>query len=163
MAVSGHLADDISQAYNLSANRCKLTPRRLLGHRGRIGFMDPVKSFLRLHGNPHPIRTGAVAALILFFVLAVRSAQTPAHSNGGEVSPPASAAKDQPAPSLPSQTGGGKKAGLDKTKADVEQLSALADQLRDQLDKLNPNVLSIGILEKTQTIEKLARQIREEA
>jgi hypothetical protein len=125
--------------------------------------MGPLKSVVRLHGITHSLRTVVLAALILLFVVAVRSAQNPAVPNGGEVLPPESTAKDQSAPAPPRQVGGAKKTGREKTKTDVAQLSVLADQLRDELNKMNPNVFSLDILEKTQAIEKLAKQIKEEA
>jgi hypothetical protein len=125
--------------------------------------MGPVNSLLRLHGIVHSSRTVVVAALILLFVVAVRSAQNPAVPNGGDGSPPDSAVKNPSAPTPPKQVGGAKKDGLEKTKTDVAQLSALADKLRDELNDLNPNIFSLDILQKTQAIEKLAKQIKEDA
>ena len=125
--------------------------------------MGPVNSLLRVHGIMHTLRTVVLAGLILLFVVAVRSAQNPAVPNGGEVLPPDSAVKDQSAPAPPVQAGSAKKTGREKTKTDVAQLSALADQLRDELNEMNPNVFSLDILQKSQAIEKLAKQIKEEA
>lgn len=125
--------------------------------------MGPVNSLPRVHGIMHSLRAVVLTALILLFVVAVRSAQNPAVPNGGDVSPPDSAVKDQFVRTPPRQVGGAKKDGLEKTKTDVAELSALADKLRDELNKMNPNIFSLDILQKTQAIENLAKQIKEDA
>jgi predicted mannosyl-3-phosphoglycerate phosphatase (HAD superfamily) len=55
------------------------------------------------------------------------------------------------------------KSNLEKTKTDAAELSALADQLRDELKKMNINVFSFKVIEETEKIEKLAKKIKEEA
>jgi hypothetical protein len=44
---------------------------------------------------------------------------------------------------------------------DVQRLYALSTELKDEVDRTNPDtVLSMSVLKRTQDIEKLARQIR---
>jgi hypothetical protein len=61
------------------------------------------------------------------------------------------------------QKGEAKKSNLEKARTDAAELSALADQLRDELKKMNANVLSLDIIRKTEKVEKLARKIKAEA
>jgi len=56
-----------------------------------------------------------------------------------------------------------KKSKLEKTRTDAAELSALADQLRDELKNMNVNVLPLDVLEKAQKLEKLAKKIKGEA
>jgi hypothetical protein len=47
---------------------------------------------------------------------------------------------------------------------DVQRLYALSTELKDEVDRSDPNaVLSVSVLKRTQDIEKLAKQIRERA
>ena len=55
------------------------------------------------------------------------------------------------------------KANFDTMKRDAKELADLAKNLQDQLDKSNENVLSLGIVEKADKIEKLARKIKSTA
>jgi len=55
------------------------------------------------------------------------------------------------------------KANFDKMKRDAKELSDLAKDLQEQLDKSNENILSLGIVEKADKIEKLARKIKSTA
>jgi hypothetical protein len=55
------------------------------------------------------------------------------------------------------------KANFDKMKRDAKELADLAKNLQDQLDKSNENVLSLGVVEKADKIEKLARKIKSTA
>ena len=55
-----------------------------------------------------------------------------------------------------------KKSRFDQTKIDAAELSALADQLRDELSKMNVNVLSLDVIQKTEQVEKLAKKIKGE-
>ena len=55
------------------------------------------------------------------------------------------------------------KANFDKMKRDAKELADLAKDLQDQLDKSNENVLSLGIVDKADKIEKLARKIKSTA
>ncbi len=48
-------------------------------------------------------------------------------------------------------------------KRDAKELADLAKDLQDQLDKSNENVLSLGIVDKADKIEKLARKIKSTA
>jgi hypothetical protein len=55
------------------------------------------------------------------------------------------------------------KANFDRMKRDAKELADLAKDLQDQLDKSNENVLSLGIVDKADKIEKLARKIKSTA
>ena len=44
---------------------------------------------------------------------------------------------------------------------DTEKLLALAAELKQHVDKTNPNVLSLDVIKKAQEIEKLAKSVRE--
>jgi len=47
---------------------------------------------------------------------------------------------------------------------DVQRLYALSTELKDEVDRSDPNtLLSVSVLKRTQDIEKLAKQIRERA
>ncbi len=46
-------------------------------------------------------------------------------------------------------------------KRDTEKLLALATELKTEVDKADENVLSLGVLRKTEQIEKLAKSVRE--
>ena len=70
---------------------------------------------------------------------------------------------EQPAPEPPKGKGEGKKSNLAKTKDDAAELSAVADQLRDELNKMNINVLSLDVIQKTEQLEKLAKKLKGDA
>ncbi|MGD0128827.1 MAG: hypothetical protein ABSF46_26030 [Terriglobia bacterium] len=55
------------------------------------------------------------------------------------------------------------KANFDRMKRDAKELADLAKDLQEQLDKSNENVLSLGIVDKADKIEKLARKIKSTA
>jgi RNA polymerase-binding transcription factor DksA len=99
----------------------------------------------------------------LLTTVSVRSAQSPAPPKNEEVPPPAAAVKNEAALTPSNPKGEPKNSNLEKTKADAAELSALADQLRDELKKMNANVFSLDIIEKTQKVEKLAKKIKGEA
>ena len=100
--------------------------------------------------------------MILLCSLCLPGAQNPPAPKSAEPSSPPPAENNQAVPVLPKQEEP-RKTGREKAQADAAQLSTLADQLRDQLNKLNVNVLPLAVLQKTETIEKLARKIRGEA
>lgn len=52
------------------------------------------------------------------------------------------------------------KANFEKMKHDTQELSDLAKALQLELAKSNENVLSLGIVDKADKIEKLAKQIK---
>ena len=125
--------------------------------------MNPTYPLRRLRGLILPLGVGVVAALVLLTSISVRSAQNPAPPKNEEVSPPAAAVKNEAALTPSNPKGEPKNSNLEKTKTDAAELSALADQLRDELKKMNANVLSLEIIEKTQKVEKLAKKIKGEA
>jgi len=101
-----------------------------------------------------------VAAAFLLTPVAGRSAQDTAKDPGPL---PSSPAGDQAALAPPKAAVQSKKSGIEKTKDDAAELSQLADQLRDEVDKLNINVLPLDVLHKTEAVEKLAKKIKAEA
>jgi len=110
-----------------------------------------------------PLGVGIVAALVLLTAASVRSAQNPAPPKNAEALAPPSAVKDQATLITPKEKEEPKKSNLEKTRTDAAELSALADQLRDELNKMNANVLALDVIEKTQRLEKLAKKIKGEA
>jgi hypothetical protein len=52
------------------------------------------------------------------------------------------------------------KANFEKMKRDAGELADLAKALQEELNKSNENILSLGIVEKADKIEKLARRIK---
>ncbi len=104
-----------------------------------------------------------VAAIVMLTSVPVRSAQNPSPPKSGEALSPPPASDNPAAANSPKDKGEPKKTNLDKTRTDAAELSALADQLRDELKNLNVNVLPLDVLEKTQKLEKLARKIKGEA
>jgi hypothetical protein len=106
---------------------------------------------------------GIAGALVLLTAVSLRGAQNPAPPKNGEAlsSPPA--VNDQAALITPKEKEGPKKSNLEKSKTDAAELSTLADQLRDELEKMNAYVLPLDVLEKTEKLEKLAKKIRGEA
>lgn len=77
--------------------------------------------------------------------------------------PASPAVNCQTPPVIPKPKEEPKKTSREKAKSDAAELSTLADQLRDQLNKINVNVLSLDVIQKTEEIEKLAKQIKGEA
>jgi hypothetical protein len=117
----------------------------------------------KLRGYIIPIGLGVGAALVLLAALPVRSAQEPsAHPDGEVLSPPA-AVKDRAALTPPDQKGDPKESNLEKTKTEAAELSTLADQVRNELNKMTVDVFSLDIVEKTEKIEKLAKKIKDNA
>jgi len=55
------------------------------------------------------------------------------------------------------------KANFEKMKRDADELAALAKSLQEDLDKSNVNILSLGVVEKAERIEKLAKKIKSTA
>jgi ssRNA-specific RNase YbeY (16S rRNA maturation enzyme) len=110
-----------------------------------------------------PLGAGVAAALVLLTTLSLRSAQNPAPAKNGEVLSPPAAVNNQAALIAPKQNEEPKKSNLERTRTDAAELSALADQLRDELKKTNVNVLPLDVLEKTEKLEKLAKKIKGEA
>jgi len=53
------------------------------------------------------------------------------------------------------------KADYQKTLEDARALSKLADELKADLEKSDYNVLSVGMLKKTDDIDRLAKRIRD--
>jgi hypothetical protein len=104
-----------------------------------------------------------IAALFLLTAVPTRSAQDSPPLKNGEALSSTSAVNDQAALTAPKQNGEPKKSKLEKTKTDAAELSALADKLRDELKKMNVNVFSLDVIQKTEEVEKLAKKIKGEA
>ncbi|MCU1225835.1 MAG: hypothetical protein JWQ42_3928 [Edaphobacter sp.] len=48
-----------------------------------------------------------------------------------------------------------------KLAADTDKLLVLATELKQEVDKTNKDVLSVGVIKKADEIEKLARSVKE--
>ena len=118
---------------------------------------------LNFRGFILPLGVVVVGAVVLLTSGSVRSAQNPGPTKNGEVLAPPSGVNDQATLITPKEKEELKKSNLEKTRADAAELSALADDLRDELKKMNVNVLPLDVIEKTEKLEKLARKIKGEA
>lgn len=110
-----------------------------------------------------PLSVGVVAVCVFLATVPLRGGQNPSPPSNGEALLPSPAVTNQAALVSSKQQGQPKKSKLEKTKTDAAKLSALADQLRDELKKMNANVLSLDVIQKTEEVEKLAKKIRGEA
>jgi pyruvate/2-oxoglutarate dehydrogenase complex dihydrolipoamide acyltransferase (E2) component len=103
-----------------------------------------------------------VTAWFLLANVSGRSGQNSAPAAPVQTASNPAPAESQPAPVPPEQKSAQPKSSRDEAKTDAAQLSALADQLHDEMNKSNIHVLSLDILQKTEQIEKLARKIKGE-
>jgi hypothetical protein len=97
-----------------------------------------------------------VILLAIAAFCAVKISATP-QSQAQEAAPPRP--QGLTAPSRPETP---QKSNRDKAQADAAELAATAGQLRDELQKLNVNVFSLGAVRETEAIEKLAKKIKAE-
>lgn len=125
--------------------------------------MFRTRPLLKLRGFILPLGVGVVAALILLTTVSVPSAQTPASAKTEKALSPPAVANDQAALTTLNQKAEPKNFNLEKTRIDAAELSALADQLRDELKKMNVNVLSLDVVKKSEEVERLAKKIKGEA
>jgi hypothetical protein len=125
--------------------------------------MNRPRPLLKVFRFIFPWSAGVVAALVLLTTVSVPSAQNPATPKNGEALSPPSAVNEQAVLTTPKQKGEPKKSNLEKTKDDAAELCALANQLRDELNKMNPNVFSLDVIQKTVEVEKLAKKIKGDA
>ncbi len=80
-----------------------------------------------------------------------------------QIQPPNPGADMNPSPLTPKQQRDLQKANFAKMKQDADELAALAKSLQDEVNKSNANVLSLGVVEKADKIEKLAKKIKNSA
>jgi hypothetical protein len=118
---------------------------------------------VKFRGFTLPLGVGVIAALVLLTTVSMRSAQNPGPPKNGEVLSSPSAVNGQAALITPKPKGDTEQSNLEKTRTDAAELCALADQIRDELNKMNVNVLPLDVIKKTVTVEKLAKKIKEEA
>jgi hypothetical protein len=110
-----------------------------------------------------PSGVGVVAALVLLTTVFMRSAQNPASLQSGDVLSSPAAVNNGASLTTAKEKAEPKKSNLEMTKTDAAELAALADKLRDELNKMNVNVLSLDVIQKTEEVEKLAKKIKGEA
>jgi hypothetical protein len=84
-------------------------------------------------------------------------------SSQGQVPSPSEPPGMNPSPLTPKQQRAVLKANFAKMKEDADQLADLAKSLQEDLNKSNENVLSVGVVEKADKIEKLAKKIKSAA
>ena len=106
---------------------------------------------------------GIAASFVLLSTKPLRSMQNPPLAPGEKVLTSSPAVNNGSALTTDRTAKDPKKSRLDQTKTDAAELSALADQLCDQLGKMNANVLSLDVIQKTQKVERLAKKIKGEA
>ncbi len=104
-----------------------------------------------------------VAAFVMLSSVTMRSAQSPAAPKNGAGLSSQPALNNPAAATTTKENGESKKSNIEKTRTDAAELSALADQLRDELKNTNVNVFPLDVLDKTQKLEKLAKKIKGEA
>jgi len=106
---------------------------------------------------------GAALALAVTVVApaSLRCAQDTAPASPGKPLPTPGTLKEAVA-TMACPKADSKPSPTDQTKADVAELSTLADQLRDELAKMNVNVFSLDVLRKTEKVEQLAKKVKEE-
>ena len=118
---------------------------------------------LTICGLALPLGAACILAPTLLLSASAGRAQNPAPPEGPtSVSSPA-VVKELAAPAVTQQKRENKNSNLEKTKADAAELSVLADQIRDELNKMNVNVLPLDVIEKAEKVEQLARKIKGEA
>ena len=128
------------------------------------------------HSNSRPTVTGTMVLLSLFGVFAATGLGAPsgisatalagplqARTPSGSVQDLQTNPEIREIPLSDKQKRELLKANFDKMKRDAKELSDLAKDLQEQLDKSNENVLALGIVDKAEKIEKLARKIRSTA
>lgn len=102
-----------------------------------------------------------IGGLILFFSMTLCIAQNPASpETSASGATKSSAANAAPVAILTRESA--EKSRREKAIADAAELSAVANQLRDQLHEVNVNVFPLGVVQKTEVIERLVRKIKEE-
>jgi hypothetical protein len=96
-------------------------------------------------------------ALFLFFVLVLPAAPPQQQQPPRRINEP-----DEPVrlPNGKLQQEEMLKLDHDKDVADARDLARLATELKDEIEKGSPHVLSVGAIRKTEDIEKLAKRIR---
>ena len=125
--------------------------------------MNPTRRLGRLRECTLSVCMGGVGVLILLSAFSLPNAQNPTPPNKGEVAPSAPAVNNPSGLTTPPPQAEPEKSKHEKIKGDAAELSALADQLRDQIDKMNIHIFSLEVVQRTEAIEKLAKKIRVEA
>ena len=74
--------------------------------------------------------------------------------------PPETPTREGPTPLTPKQKDALLKRNFETMKQQADELARLAKSLQDDLDKSNQNVLSLGVIDKAERIEKLAKKIK---
>ena len=134
----------------------KIVPEREHLVRTRVRARRNIRSFILL------VLAAVVIVLVSLDSSSLRSERnTLTPKNSQEV--PNSAPNVATAPTVPKQKGEARKSNIEKTQDDAAALCALADQLRDELNKMNANVFSLDVIQKTEEVEKLVRKIKGEA
>ncbi len=121
--------------------------------------MNFPRSWLMSSTNSRSRILRGVAISIFLCVGCLRAAEDSATPKRGTQEPSAPQHQSQTASAAPKSP---QASSHEIAKADAAELSALADQLRDQLQKMNINVFSLSVEKRTEAIEKLAKKIKDE-
>jgi len=106
----------------------------------------------------------AVTAVAMLSNASLHGAQDPAPpANGTALPAPVAVNTKEAAPAVTPPTKVPANPDLEKARSDAAELSTLASQLRDELNKMRFDVLALDVLQKTEKAEKLAKKIKEEA
>jgi len=99
-------------------------------------------------------------ALLNLLASAALLGQTPNQQDNRQLPIPPNPDEDTKLPNGKSQKDAIAKEDHEQALKDVNDLIAVAQQLRDELQKSGEHVLSVSSLKKTEEIERLARKIR---
>jgi hypothetical protein len=111
------------------------------------------------------LRLGAAVAtaLVLLTSGSSRGGQNAAPPSRRAVSSAPAAMTKDAALTAPQQKKEPENSNLEKTRSDAAELSALANQLRDDLNNMTIDVFPVDVIQKTDKVEKLAKKIKGEA
>jgi hypothetical protein len=114
-------------------------------------------------GHTISLGVAVITAWVLLATVPMASGQNPAPPPNGEALSSPNSANVRTVENTSKQEGEPTASNLEKTRTDAAELSALADQLRDELNKMTFDVFALDILQKTEKVEKLAKKIKGQA
>ena len=107
--------------------------------------------------DPDPALLVAIAVALLLPALKPLAAQTPATTPTPQATSPAPAQTESQATKLTP-----KQAREAQIAADTEKLFQLAQELKVEVDKSSKDTMSLSVIKKSEEIEKLARQLKQD-
>jgi len=123
--------------------------------------MDPIRQVPGWRERVLASSVRGLAALVFAAALSVQASQNPAPAQKAKSGSPSQINEQAASSSTGKQNP--RKTSLEKTRDDAAELSEVADQLRDELNKMDVNVLSLDVIRKTEKVEELAKKIKGES